>query len=145
MRSSRAHSLFVKRSALSLRTYAARVFARIYTVSTLKPAPSSLQVLFHHAAKVRVLCVFKALDAEQTDEISLKEFYKLYDVLSLRWERVSTWSKLRTSCAFCVQFLTYVRTYILCILTHTHDTCIHTYVSCSIQWLYLLLHMYIFF
>jgi len=84
--------LLVKRSALSLHPYAARVFACICMVSTLKPAPSSLQVLFHHAAKVRVLCVFKALDAKQIDEISLKEFYKFYDVLSLRWERVSTWS-----------------------------------------------------
>ena len=40
-------------------------------------------------AKVRVLCTFKALDTAQNDEISLKEFYKFYDVLSLRWERVS--------------------------------------------------------
>ena len=42
-----------------------------------------------HTAKVRVLCIFKALDKEETDEISLKEFYKFYDVLSLKWERVS--------------------------------------------------------
>ena len=47
-----------------------------------------------HVAKVKVLCAFKALDTEQNDKVSLKEFYRLYDVLSLRWERVSTWSKL---------------------------------------------------
>ena len=52
-------------------------------------------ILLHmHAAKVKVLCAFKALDMEQNDKVSLKEFYKLYDVLSLRWERVSSWSKL---------------------------------------------------
>ena len=58
-------------------------------LSHSQTCPSSLQVLPHHAAKVTVLCTFKALDKDQTDEILLKDFYRFYDVLSLRWERVS--------------------------------------------------------
>ena len=42
-----------------------------------------------YSAKIRVLCMFKALDVANDDKVSLEEFYKFYDILNLAWERVS--------------------------------------------------------
>jgi two pore calcium channel protein 1 len=43
-----------------------------------------------NASKIRVLCMFKALDTTHSNTITLSEFYKFYDILDLTWDRIDT-------------------------------------------------------
>ena len=89
----------------------------------------------HYSAKVRVLCMFKALEKNGNNFISLKEFYNFYHVLNLTWGRVSV--------CVCVCVCTVSTLWYVCTYMHARHKDVHREQQLKV-YLHTYIRMYVF-
>ena len=109
--------MYVHRYNTSILKYADLQYIRMYTLRNCN-CPLEVFVILnlvntlHFSAKVRVLCMFKALDKSGNNFISLEQFYNFYNVLNLSWDRVSVCVCV---CVCCVRVCMHVLVCTVCI------------------------------